>query len=139
MIVLVYKSSDKTAPINWLPNANANSLTIQNEFVFTCAFGTLLRGDFSSHKICMGEDQNSLTYHGQTGDSVSLYGFFIRSIIMIWNICSNIIINNILYMFLTNILKLCLLIIIQKNSTHKANRFAIIRNMKNIVSIIFIS
>jgi hypothetical protein len=70
MTVLVYKSDDKTPPIKWLPNANANSLTIQNEFVSACAFDTLLRGDFSSHKISMGEDQNSLIYHGQTDDSV---------------------------------------------------------------------
>ena len=70
MVVLVYKFVDKNALINWLPNANANSLTIQNEYVSACSYDTLLGGDLSSHKICMGEDQSNLTYHGQTGDSV---------------------------------------------------------------------
>ena len=70
MVVLVYKFVDKNALINWLPNANANSLTIQNEYVSACSSDTLLRGDLSSHKIYMGEDQNNLTYHGQINDNV---------------------------------------------------------------------
>jgi hypothetical protein len=73
MDVPVYAPVDKTAPVNWPPNSNANSLTIQNEYVFaefSFSFDTLLRGDWSSQKNCVGEDQNSLTHHGQTDDSV---------------------------------------------------------------------
>jgi hypothetical protein len=73
MVVPVYEPIDKTAPINWIPKSNTNSLTIQNEYVsskFSFSSDTFLRGDLSSHKNCMGEDQNSLTHHGQTSDNV---------------------------------------------------------------------
>ena len=62
----------------------------------------------------------------------SLNNFITILIILKWtNICiivTILIMNNILYMFLTNSLKIYLLIIIKKKSTYKANMFAIIKN-----------
>jgi hypothetical protein len=65
--------SIRFAPIAWLLNSNVNSLTIQNVYVsteFSFSYDTLLRGDWYSHKNYMGEDQNTLTHHGQVGDNV---------------------------------------------------------------------
>ena len=63
--------------------------------------------------------------------------------INIWSIINIILINilnYIMYMFLIIILKLHLpIIIIQKATTHKCNGFTIIRNMKKVIIIFFIS
>ena len=75
MVESVYELINKTAPITSLPNSNAKSLTVQKTYVYielSCSSNTFRRGDWSSHKNHMGEDQNKLTYDGQFSDSVGI-------------------------------------------------------------------
>ena len=69
----MYELADKILPTNWLPNANAKHLTIQNLYVSTeisCSSDNGRKYDLSFHKDNKGEDQNNEIQHGQLGDNV---------------------------------------------------------------------